>query len=341
MLLLCGKAFSQAQNVNGTIVSDVDKQTLNGVNVTNKTTKKNVATNANGVFSIPANKGDILEISIVGYTKKKVTVGDDLSLKITLQVNTNQDNTVVVTAMGQKKDKRSLGYSAADIDGKEIAETQRDNFANALTGKVAGLTINQTGGAPGASSQIVLRGFNSIGGDNSALIVLDGIPLNNNVFNQARLASDLPNRDNDYTNRAADINSDDIESITILKGPEAAALYGTEAGSGAIIITTKKGKIQKMKVSYDNNFRWEQITRFHDVQKVYDNGSNGLNTNTVRSFFGPKYPAGTKFFRNAQNFFNVGRTFKHNITLDGGKGLTSYRINGSYLVLYLTLVIEK
>ncbi len=331
MLLLCGKAFSQAQNVIGTITSDVDKQALNGVNVTNKTTKKNVATNENGTFTIPANKGDVLEISSVGYFKKKITVGVDLNLKISLQVNTNQDNTVVVTALNQKKDQRSLGYSAPVMNAQvDIVETQRDNWANALTGKVAGATINQTGGAPGASSQIVLRGFNSIGGDNSALIVLDGVPLNNGVFNQARLASDLPNRDNDYTNRAADLNSDDIESITILKGPEAAALYGTEAGSGAIIITTKKGKIQKMKVSYDNNFRWEQITKFHEVQKVYDNGSNGLNTNTVRSFFGPKYPTGTKFYNNPLNFFNIGKTAKHNITLDGGKGVTSYRINGSY-----------
>jgi TonB-linked SusC/RagA family outer membrane protein len=331
MLLLCGKAFAQAQNVTGTVISDKDKDALSGANITNKSTNKNVATNSNGVFIIPAKKGDVLEITNVGYFKKKVTVGDDLNIKISLLVNANQDNTVIVTALNQKKDQRSLGFSAQTLNvEKDIAETQRDNWANALTGKVAGATINQTGGAPGASSQIVLRGFNSIGGDNSALIVLDGVPLNNNVFNQARLASDLPNRDNDYTNRAADINSDDIESITILKGPEAAALYGTEAGSGAIIITTKKGKIQKMKVSYDNNFRWEQITKFHEVQKVYDNGSNGLNTNTTRVFFGPKYPTGTKFYNNPLNFFNVGKTTKHNITLDGGRGLTSYRINGSY-----------
>jgi TonB-linked SusC/RagA family outer membrane protein len=330
MILLCGEAFSQAKNVTGTVISEKDGDGISGVAVTNKSTRKTVGTNSNGVFTIAASKGDVLEIISVGYLKKQVTIEEDFNLKITLKVNVGQENTVVVTAMGVKKNTRSLGYSAPSLDGQEIAETQRDNWANALTGKVAGATVNQTGGAPGASSQIVLRGFNSIGGDNSALIILDGMPLNNTVFNQAKLAGDLPNRDNDYTNRAADINPDDIESITVLKGPEAAALYGTEAGSGAIIITTKKGKIQKLKISYDNNFRWEQITKFHEVQKVYDNGSNGAFTNTTRSFFGPKYAPGTKLYNNAKNFFNVGTTVKHNLNLEGGRGLTSYRINGSY-----------
>jgi len=237
---------------------------------------------------------------------------------------------VVVTAYGIKKQTRGLGYVTQTLKGEEIAETQRDNWMNSISGKIAGATVNQTGGAPGASSQIVLRGFNSIGGDNSALIVLDGVPLNNAVGNQHRLASDGDNRNNDYTNRAADINPADIESMTVLKGPEAAALYGIEAGNGAIIITTKKGKVQKLKVSYDNNFRWEQISKFHEVQKVYDNGTNGALTNTTRSFFGPKYAPGTKFYNNARNFFNVGTASKHNITLDGGRGSSAIRGSGSY-----------
>jgi TonB-linked SusC/RagA family outer membrane protein len=330
LLLLCGKAYSQATNVKGTVVSAKDGDAISGANILNKTTKKSVQTNSSGTFSLGASTGDVLEISSVGFFKKLFTVSSDFTIQVKLDVNTRQQNEVIVTALGQKKNTRSLGYATQTLQGEEVAETQRDNWANAITGKVAGATVNATSGAPGASSQIVLRGFNSIGSDNSALIVLDGVPLSNAVFNQARLASDLPNRNNDYTNRAADINPDDIETITVLKGPEAAALYGVEAGNGAIIITTKKGKLQKMKVTYDNNFRWEQITRFHDVQKVFDNGANGAFANTTRLFFGPKYAPGTTFYNNPKNFFNIGKAFKHNITLDGGKGITTYRISGAY-----------
>ncbi len=329
LLFLFGSAMAQ-KNVTGTITSSKDGASLASASVTNKTTKKTVLTNNNGYYSIVANTGDVLEFSSVGYFKKSVTIAADLSISVVLEVNTKQENAVIVTAFGQKKDTRSQGYGSQSLTGTEVAETQRDNWMNALQGKVAGATVGVTGGAPGASSQVVLRGFNSIGGDNSALIILDGVILNNTVFNQNKLASDGTNRDNDYSNRAADINPEDIESITVLRGPEAAALYGTEAGNGAIVITTKKGKIQKLKVSYDNNFRWEQITRFHELQTKYDNGANGLSANTTRLFFGPEYASGTKIYNNAKNFFNIGKATTHNVTLDGGKGLSSYRINGGF-----------
>lgn len=321
---------AQEKVISGTIRSEKNNEPVISATITNKRTKKSVQSSGNGTFSIRAQKGDVLEISSIGFLQQSVTVGDGPELNFLLKVNEGKLSEVVVTALGIKKDKRSMGTASQSINGPEIAETQRDNWMNGITGRVAGATVNTTSGAPGASAQIVLRGFNSIGGDNSALIILDGVPLNNTVFNQHRLASDIDNRNNDYTNRAADINPDDIESINVLKGPEAAALYGTEAGNGAIIITTKKGKVQKMKVSYDNNFRVEQIMRFHEVQKVYDNGLNGAFTNTTRSFFGPKYAENTRFYNNARNFFNVGRSTKHGISVEGGRGFTTYRASGSY-----------
>jgi TonB-linked SusC/RagA family outer membrane protein len=330
-IFLCGNVFAQTKSITGTVVSSKDNEGVSNVSVTNKNTKKVDLTDTRGNFKIAASSGDVLEFSSSGYFKKNVTVGSDNDIKVTLEVNTRKESEVVVTAFNQKKDARSLGTGVQTLNGeKEIAETQRDNWMNALTGKVAGLTVNQTSGAPGASSQIVLRGYNSIGGDNSALLVIDGMIINNSVFNQGKLASDLPNRNNDYQNRGADINPEDIETITILKGPEAAALYGTEAGSGAIIITTKKGKMQKMKVTYSNNFGFQQINRFHEVQKVYDNGVNGATANTTRAFFGPKYAPGTKFYNNPLNFFNIGKRVTHNLSLDGGKGLSTYRVNGTY-----------
>ena len=330
LLFLLFPLSSMAQKT-GVVLSGEDNKPLSDVTVTIKGTKTATITNQSGYYSIKAVSGQTLVFSYIDYTKKEVVVGESSTINVTIfQTQKQLGEVIVTTAFGIKKSNRTLGHAEQTISGEAIAETQRENWLNALTGKVAGATINATSGAPGASSQVVLRGFNSIGGDNSALIILDGVPLNNSVMNQGRLASDGTNRSNDFTNRAADINPDDIESITVLKGPEGAALYGVEAGNGAIVITTKKAKAQKLKVSYDNNFRWEQITRFHDVQKVYDNGANGLFTNTTRSFFGPKYADGTKFYNNVKNFFNVGRTAKHNLTLEGGSGNTGYRGNFSY-----------
>jgi TonB-linked SusC/RagA family outer membrane protein len=329
LLFISGSVFSQGNIVSG-VVRGENNNTLENVTITVKGTKKATTTNSDGFYSITVAKGQALVFTFVDYTRKEIIVGDNNTINTNLILSQKQLGEVVVTSYNIKRNKNSLGYATQTLRGEDVAETQRDNWVNALTGKVAGVTVNATSGASGASSQIVLRGFNSIGGDNTALIVLDGVPLNNAVNSQHKLASDGDNRTNDFTNRAADINPDDIESITVLKGPEAAALYGIEAGNGAIIITTKKGKVQKLKFSYENNFRWEQIVKFHEVQKVYDNGLNGAFANTTRSFWGPKYADGTKLYNNPTNFFNIGKSFKHSITLDGGKGTTSYRATGAY-----------
>jgi TonB-linked SusC/RagA family outer membrane protein len=325
--LLCNVGFAQ---ISGTVLDDAGKIVKNALVKVKGKTDAARSDNA-GNFSIPGifEVGTSLEVSADGFAPRTVRYRGT-TVNITLAKQENLTDDIVVTSFGVVKQKRSIGFATQGVSGQEIAETQRDNWMNSITGRIAGATVNTTSGAPGASSQIVLRGFNSVGGDNSALIVVDGVIINNSVFAQGRLASDQPNRGNDYTNRGADINPDDIERIDVLKGPEAAALYGVEAGNGAIIITTKKGKVQRLKVSYDNSFRWEALTRFHDVQQVYDNGANGLYTNTTRSFFGPKYAPGTKLYNNVVNFFNVGTTFKHNISLEGGKGLTTFRGSGSY-----------
>jgi len=330
LLLFCMNATAQDLLISGTILADKTNEPVISATITNKRTKKVTQSTVNGTFTIRASKGDVLEVTSVGFTTRSITVGDRDEINISLNVNERKLNEVIVTAMGVKKEKRSLGFSAQDIKGEEIAETQRENFFNAIQGRIAGATVNVTSGSPGASSQIVLRGFNSISGNNSPLIIVDGLPINNDVFDQHKLSSNQDNRNNDFTNRAADINPEDIESITVLKGPEAAAIYGTEAGSGAIVITTKRGKVQKLKISYDNNFRFERIFRFHEVQKVYDVGTNGAFSPTVRGFFGPKYLDNTVFYNNLENFFITGRSDKHTISMEGGRGYTSYRFTGTY-----------
>jgi TonB-linked SusC/RagA family outer membrane protein len=332
IVLLCVllPASLLAQTITGVVKSAKDNDPIENTTVRNTRTKKTALTNENGFFKLEAQPGDLIEISSSGYIKKTITAVAGIN-NVTLAVNAAQEKEVIVSAFGVKKDKRGASSASQTLDGEsEIAVTQRDNWMNAIQGRVAGATVNATSGAPGASSQIVLRGFNSIGGDNSALIVVDGMIINNSVTNQGRMASELPNRNNDFTNRGADVNPEDIESMTILKGPEAAALYGVEAGNGAVIITTKRAKIQKLKFSYDNNFRLEHLARFHDVQKVYDNGTNGAVARTSRLFFGPRYQPGTVFYNNPRNFFDIGQSQSQNVTVEGGRGVTGIRFNTRY-----------
>jgi TonB-linked SusC/RagA family outer membrane protein len=329
LIIISLTSLAQERTVSGTVLSEKDDEPVANATVTNRNTKKSTTTTSTGRFSIKASRGDVLEVTSVGYLKTSVSVADGTEIPVKLKVNERQLSEVVVTSLGIKKEKRGLGFSSQELKGEEVASTQRENFFNSIQGRVAGATLVQTSGAPGASSNIVLRGFNSLSGSNSPLIVVDGLPISNNTFNQGLLASDLPNRNNDYTNRAADINPDDIESINILKGPEATALYGIEAGSGAIIITTKKAKKGKLKVSYDNNFRATHLFRFPHIQKTYGNGLNGVESNT-RQLFGPRFATGTKFYDNIDEFFQDGFQMKHNITLEGGKNNTSFRGNFTY-----------
>ena len=326
LLIIALVSVAQERTVSGTVLSQKDNEPVANATVTNRNTKKSTTTTSTGRFTIKASKGDVLEITSVGHLKQTVPVADGAEISVSLGVNEKQLSEVVVTSMGIKKDKRGLGFSSQEIKGDEVAQTQRENFFNSIQGRVAGATLVQTSGAPGSSSNIVLRGFNSLSGSNSPLIVVDGLPISNNTLDQHQLATNGDNRFNDYTNRAADINPDDIESINILKGPEATALYGIEAGSGAIIITTKKARMGKLKVSYDNNFRMTHTYRYPHIQKVYDNGLNGVSSNT-RSLFGPRFAPGTKFYDNIDAFFRDGFQQKHNVTLEGGKNNTAFRFN--------------
>src|SRR5688572_7305534 len=286
LLLVSAAGWSQERTVNGT-VSDQTKTPLLGVTVRIKGTNRVTQTDANGRFSITVNQGETLEVSYVGFASQDIKPSGN-SVNVTLSSNDGTMEEVVVTAMDIKRNPRELGYSVQKVDGNEIKESQRENFLNSLQGRVAGLTINQTGGGAGASSQIVLRGFNSISLDNSPLFVIDGIIADNQTLSENHggggagtalgLASARENRSNDYSNRIADLNPNDNESITVLKGPEATALYGSQASSGAIVITTRKGKSDgKFSVSYDNSFRVSELTRLPSYSNRWSPGTNGVS----------------------------------------------------------------
>jgi len=337
------QSFAQkAREISGKVV-DANNIPLANITVLVQGKRTGTQTNSDGIFSLNVNTGDVLVISAVGYNTQRVKIGNSNSITVKLNVGENVLNEVTV-AMDQKRNPRELGYSTQSVTGKIIAQTQRENFVNSLQGRVAGLTVTPTTGTAGASSGIILRGFNSLSGSNQPLFVVDGIILDNTTLNSnsysgsgVGLASDLPNRNTDFTNRIADLNPNDIESVTVLKGPEATALYGSQASSGAIVITTKKAKATggKILVTYDDNFRLQKVTRFAQVNNDFGPGaSNNIPTAppAVGQFtsFGPVWKPGTTLYDNLHHFYRTGFSQTHNIGLEFGTKNVGFRFSGQY-----------
>ena len=341
LILLCFigmQSFAQERRVTGT-VKDGNGLPVAGASVYIKDTNNGAVTDMDGNFALnaPDNMEAILVISSLGFDTQEIKLQNKSTFNIQLNENLEGLDEVVVTALGIKREKKALGYAVTEVKGDVIAETQRENFVNGLAGRVAGVEVNSTSGLPGSSSSIVIRGISSLSGSNQPLFVVDGLPISNNTTSTAVFASSVTgnafdNRGVDFTNRAADINPEDIESVTILKGPEAAALYGIEAASGAIVITTKRGKAGKTRIDYSNSFRIDRIIEYPEIQQTYDRGSNGYTNegNEELYYFGEPYPEGTKFYDNVKDFFQEAFTQRHNISFSGGSEKTQYRISASH-----------
>ncbi|MBN9298305.1 MAG: SusC/RagA family TonB-linked outer membrane protein [Filimonas sp.] len=335
-------SFSQSSTVSGTVKSADKNEPLTGATVKVDGAPTVVQTNDKGNYLIKASVGQTLTVSYIGYATQKIKVTSNV-LNITMELAVNSGDEVVVTAYGQKRSKKELSYQVQEIKGDEVADTRRENFLNALAGRVAGATITPSSGMPGASTQIMLRGGTSIDGNNQPLFVVDGIPYDNQTLNQENIVGGGANRNSDYGNRGADINPEDIETITILKGPEAAALYGSDGAAGAIIITTRKGTKGKASVYYDNSFSWANVNRFPKIQTDYGRGINGIsdNSSTINmasisstlylSYFGDKIAPGTQVYNNMKNFYQTGTTQNHNLSVEGGSDAATYRLSANYL----------
>lgn len=342
LMLFLGASVANAQQkqISGKVVTS-DNAPLSNVSVVVKGTRTSTSTDNNGSYSITAGANQTLTFSLVGYDSKDVRVGNSTTLNVKLSAVDNTLEEVVVTAMDIRRNPKELGYSVQKLKGQDLAETQRNDFVTSLQGRVAGLTINPTSGLAGASNQIVLRGFNSLALDNSPLFIIDGIIIDNQSVSEnnrntgfavkptsANVSTE--NRSNDYTNRVADINPNDIETVTILKGPEATALYGSQASSGAIVITTKKGTSVdgKMKVSYDNSFRTSTYVRYPNLMTNFDTGTNGIPSD-IFSYFGQKFTSDVPRYGNLRSFFQSSSSATHNISLEYGKKNNSVRLSGS------------
>lgn len=334
LLIFSIPIFGQGQTVSGT-VKDAEKNTpIAGVTIKVVGTTSAAQTNNDGVFTIKATKGQTLLISYIGFESLRKVIADG-KLEIELKSSVTELEEVVV-AMDIKRKSRDLGYSTQVVKGDDIKETQRENFIGGLQGRIAGATITSTSGVPGASSTIVLRGFNSLSLNNQPLFVIDGVVRDNSTIDATSSvpsAAGQNNTSNDFTNRISDVNPNDIESVTVLKGPEATVLYGSAASNGAIVITTKRAKLsdgKRFNVNYDNSFRFQSLQNMPKLFNGFAQGTNGIPSSSIFSSFGPALPEGTQLYDNVGNFFKTGLGMTHNLSVEFGKPNSSYRISGSY-----------
>jgi TonB-linked SusC/RagA family outer membrane protein len=319
--------MAQEKTVTGTVTGE-SNSLLSGVTVTIKGTNRSTQTDANGRFNIKASRGETIQFTYVGMTRKEITVSDANVVTVQMAM-LGQALEEVVISQGIRRQSRALGYSTQKVQGGDLTQTNRDNFLTSLQGRVSGVTITPTSGQPGASAQVILRGPVSFDGSNQPLMVVDGLPISNKTLNQGALIGDRPNRDNDYSNRGIDLNPEDIEDITILTGPEAAALYGTEGASGVILITTKRAKSGAAKLTYGTSLTMTERPELPEIQTVYDQGTNNILDNTVRSYWGPKYAPGAVLYNNRDKFFERAFSQKHDLSLEGGTDKLSFRFSPS------------
>lgn len=267
LLLLSKLSLAQDITVSGTVKS-LTGETLPGVSVLVKGTKQAVVTDEDGKFSITVSHKGKLVFSYIGFNSTEISITKGTTpLLVVLKESDNALNEVVVTALGINRQKKSLGYAVQELKGDNLAEAKETNLVNALAGKIAGVRVTNSQGDMG-SSRIVIRGETSISGNNQPLFVVDGIPVDNSQLNSAGAR--------DYANTISDINPNDIESMSVLKGPNAAALYGSRAAAGVILIKTKSGKSQKgLGITFNSNAVLESLLTLPEYQNAFGQGSEG------------------------------------------------------------------
>lgn len=350
---------SMAQQITGTVRSEADNSALPGVSIIVKGTTTGTTADANGAYQINAGANSTLVFSFVGFNSQEVLVGNQTTINISLSEDSQSLNEVVVTALGIKKDAKKLGYATSTVKKEALTENRQPNFMNALQGKVSGVNISAMGTGPGGTSKIRIRGQSSISGQNTPLIVVNGVPIDNTNFgtNQNNAGSDnsIGVRSgggiySDGGDGLSSINPDDIESMTVLKGATAAALYGSRAKDGVIMITTKThGDGRGIGVSYNTNFTTERALDFTDYQYEYGQGEHGVrptsaNPTSGQWSFGEKFAPGMtqvlfdgvtvpyEPIRDRYDiFYRTGQNFTNTISLAGGDADGGFNVSFSNL----------
>ena len=285
---LASSSYAQTREVSGKVTSS-DGTPISGVSVSVVGTTTATQTDASGNFKLSVPSGATLNVSSVGYTSQRVSIGNSRTLSIVLTAEDNALDEVVVTAMGVTRQKRSLATAQQEIKAEELTQAANSNLATAIQGKVSGVEVTPSSGMPGASAKITIRGSRSFEGNNTPLYIVDGMPISST----SDISTGNSVTGSDYADRGLDIDPNDIESINILKGQAASALYGMRASNGAIIITTKTGKgAQKGKaqITFNSNGSFDKVSVLPDFQTTYAQGADGKYNPTASFSWGPLIP---------------------------------------------------
>lgn len=333
---------AQVRQITGRVLDETGVG-LPGAGVTVKGTTVGTVTDLDGNFQLNVPEGgNTLVIQAIGYATQEIRVNNNVSVR--MQTAAKELQGAVVTALGIRREKRDIGYSATTLNNDELTSGNNVSALSAIQGKTAGVNITSTTGGPGGSTRVVLRGEKSVGKDNNALIVIDGVPVNNG----GRLRGDDERSEIDFGNRGNDINPDDIESITVLKGPAAAALYGADGARGAIMITTKKGRSKggrsKSEVTFQSNFTLSNVLKYPDFQHKYGQGNiyQGIDDDRRENFsWGYEFDGklrpwgqiinGQQMVKpysdqpdNIKRFFNTGTTLENYLSIGGGNDNSTF-----------------
>ena len=358
IMFLCVGTMMAQTTVNG-VITDDSGEALIGASVLAKGTSVGTITDIDGKYTITLPQGvNTLVVSYVGYTDREVAVTAPGTLNVNLSANSELLDEIVVTASGLEANKRAIGYSVQNVDAEELVDARETNIVNALNGKVAGVQVTSSAGSPGASSSIRIRGSVSVNKSNQPLFVIDGVPIDNGTGGTGNATDGV-----DQSNRAVDINPNDIASMTVLKGAAATALYGVRAANGAIVITTKKGKSGKPVVNVNASYGTATVNKLSERQSIYSQGAFANGTATYRGpetgegdSWGPliselEFDGNTDYFfdqggalvpagegngvaaraYDPYDFFVTGQTVDLNASVSGGSDNLRYYISGGRL----------
>lgn len=348
--LICVLGFSslQAQTVNGTITDATDGTLLPGVNVIIKGTKIGASSDFNGNYSIEVTSTDaILQFSYLGYSTKEIKVNGKSIMNVSLNQSAESLDEVVVTALGISREKKSLGYSVSEVDGSSVSLAKEANVVNSLSGKVAGVVITQSASGPAGGTRVIIRGNNSITGNNQPLYVVDGVPIDNSGIGSANGSNTSNYNRSDLGTGISDLNSDDIKSMSVLKGPNAAALYGSRASNGVILITTKKGSNQQgLGISLSTNISFQNPLILPEYQNEYGAGKDGVFATDLTELkgngsWGPKFDGSSQLYYTGENrpyvaqpdnvkdFFETGSSIVNTLAISKSNENSSLRFSYS------------
>ena len=339
--------FAQEKTISGT-VSDENGLPLPGVNIIVKGTTNGTQTDFDGNYSITASTGDVLSYSFVGYTKKEMTIGASNNISFSMTPDVTAIDEVVITTLGIKKEEKAIGYSAQSITSENLTEVRDANIINSLSGKIAGVNITNSSGAVGSSSRIVIRGITTISGDTQPLVVVDGVVMDNRDYSSSNSSGG-----NSVPNGLADLNQDDIESISVLKGGAATSLYGMRGSNGVLLVTTKSGrKSDNLGIEIASSVTFDNVYVLPEYQNSYGQGNSAnyfeyvdgiTGSGGVDESWGPALDAGLEFVQwnsydgqplpwvsqpdNIKDFYETGITTNNNISFTKGGDTYSARIS--------------